>query len=65
MRLYYSPEIVYVDYSTKKLDNFFKFSLWTDRIFGPESVLERPFRKNVPQIFFSCSKKYITREYRQ
>jgi len=62
MRLYYSPEIVDVDYSTKKFDNFFKFSLWTDWVFGPESVLERSFRKNVPQIFFSYSKKYITCE---
>ena len=27
---------------------------------GPESTLDRSFRKNLSQIFFSCSKKYIT-----
>ena len=71
VRLYYSPETVYclllsrmarmeIDFSLKKLVNTFKFSLWTDRVFGPESNLDRSFHKNLTQIFFSCSKKYIT-----
>ena len=59
MRPYYSPETVYclplsqmarmemmeMDYNLKKLANFFKFSLWTDRVLGPEFTLDRSFRK--------------------
>ena len=41
-----------MDYNLKKLAIVFKFSLWTDRIFGPGSSLDRSFRQNVSQIFF-------------
>ena len=39
---------------------FHKFSLWTDRVFDPESTLDRSFRINLLQILFLRSKKYIT-----
>ena len=70
VRLYYSPKTVYclslsrmarmeMEYNLKKLANFFKFSIWTDRVYGTESSLDRSFGKNLSQIFFSCSKKYM------
>ena len=51
VRLYYSPETVYclllsrmarmeMAYNLKKLANYFKFALWTDRVFGPKSTLD-------------------------
>lgn len=54
LRLYYSPETVYcltlshmarmeMGYNLKKVANFFKFSLLTDQIFGPESTLDTRF----------------------
>jgi len=48
-----------MDYNLKKLANFFKFSLQTDQIVGQQSTLEGSFCKNLLQIFFSCSKKFI------
>ena len=43
-------------YNLKKLANFFKFSLLTDQVFGPESTLDtRFFHKNLSQIFLTLT----------